>query len=236
MFKKKKKNKKGGKKGNIFKQYTSAEIRSLDPKTKKSKLNVKNFALKSGSEIVTSAAGMGAGAGLGIYAPWVGGGLILLSNFLDDRTGLLSVFGSSMFSWGIAKAIENRNASEDETVNGLGFTDGAKRRLIDFKDNFIKAFYIDKLMKSDNSESGSDSESDQSVGAIDLSSLDVFDEMSKESAINFEVRKARQEMESDSMDLLDEDFDEESSDFLDEDELQGLNFAFVEDEIDFATI
>ncbi len=81
------------------------------------------------------------------------------------------------------------------------------------------------------------------MGAIDLSSLDVFEEMNKESAINFELSQ-RGEQESfeddeefeENMEMEDDgDFFEEEFEDAESEDLEGLSYAIMDDEeIDFS--
>ena len=231
-----KRNKK--KKGNLLKRYNDAGVR-----TSNNKINGKVLALKSGVDLGVSTLGAGLGALGGIFSPIAGVALILAGHFLNDKSGILRMAGAATMAYGIAKAADNRMASQNQSVNGISLgsvTEGAKNRLINFKDNWLQAFYIDKL-------TGSKKESlpaeDQTIGAIDLSSLDVFEEMNKESAINFELSQ-RGEQESfeeeeefeEEMEMEDaEDFFEEEFEDQESEGLEGLSYAIMdEDEIDFS--
>lgn len=231
-----KRNKK--KKGNLLKRYNDAGVR-----TSNNKINGKVVALKSGVDLGVSTLGAGLGALGGIFSPIAGVALILAGHFLNDKSGILRMAGAATMAYGIAKAADNRMASQNQSVNGISLgsvTEGAKNRLINFKDNWLQAFYIDKL-------TGSKKESlpaeDQTIGAIDLSSLDVFEEMNKESAINFELSQRGEQVSFEEEDEFEEEMEmEDAEDFFEEEfedqeseDLEGLSYAIMdEDEIDFS--
>jgi len=218
-MKKEKKNKK-----NLLQRYNDADA----------KKNVKYTAMKSGVDLVVgSSAGAGLGALLGIWSPLAGFLMIGAGHYFGDKSGVLRVAGAATIAYGIAKAAENRAATEEASVNGISLgslAEGAKGRLINFKDNWLKAFYLDKLTGKKKEETIEDS--DVTVGAIDLSDLDMFEDMTKETAVKFELQRLKNE---DSFDVEEEEEFEDEEEFLEED-LEGLNYAMIEEEIDFSTI
>ena len=170
------------------------------------------------------------GAVGGIWTPFVGLALLAGGHLLGDKSGILRVVGASMMAYGIAKAQENRAASEAGSVNGLGSLSGAKDRLLDFKDNFLKAFYLDKLTKKKEDPAAID---ETTMGAIDLSALDAFEDLTKQSAYNFELKRVLEEGETED-DFEEEDIFEE--DEIYEDDLEGLDYTIIDEGVDFATI
>lgn len=215
MSKKKDKN---GKK-NLLQKYNGAGA----------KKDVKITGMKTGVDLVVgSGVGTGLGALLGLWSPVAGLIMIGAGHYFGDKSGVLRVAGAATIAYGIAKAVENRAASEESAVNGItmsGVADGAKRRLIDFKNNWLKATYADKLFSKKSEESEQEEDGETTVGAIDLRALDVFEDMTKQSAIQHELKQLQQE----------DDLEEE--DFLIEDDLEGLNYAIIEEEeIDFSTL
>jgi len=213
------------KKKNVLQRYNDAE-------TKK---NIKHTGMKTGVDAVLgTSTGAGLAAVFGIWSPLVGVILIGAGHYFGDKSGLLRVSGAATIAYGIAKASENRAAVDDASVNGVSLgsvADGAKQRLIDFKNNWLKAFYLDKLTKE--KETATDDKKDATVGAIDLSELDSIEEMVKESAIQFELKNIKEEDDFDE-DEFEEDEDFEEDEFEQEnEELEGLNFALIEEEIDF---
>lgn len=166
------------KKQNMYDKYNALQ----------SKNNLKNTLIKSLAEVIgaTLGAGLSATAGSKVGIP-TGVILIGLGNYFDEKSGLLKIAGASAVAYGIAKAIEEQNAS----VNGLGEIDKAKNRLGKFKDELLVAFYIDKLLPKKGSTSSSSTNSDiagfedEQMGRIDLSSLDMFERFNEEQAQSF---------------------------------------------------
>ena len=211
---KKRKNKNG-----IIKRYNDAQTVKRDDKGKRTKTNGKVIALKTGVDLVSSTAVAPAiGAGLGVLAPIAGFILMGLGHYLGDKSGLLRLTGAATMGYGIAKAIENRNAPETSTV------EGAKTRLINFKDEWLNAFYLDKVFKA---KEDAESTEDASIGAIDLSALDVFDDLNEQSAQHFEMQQVLSENQT-------ENFDQAVQ--FDAEDLEGMNYSVIEEEIDFSNI
>ena len=213
-MKKKRKNKNG-----IIKRYNDAQTVKRDSKGKRTKTNAKVIALKTGVDLVSSTTVAPAiGAGLGVLAPIAGFILIGLGHYLGDKSGLLRLTGAATMGYGIAKAIENRNAPEASLV------EGAKTRLINFKNDWLNAFYLDKVFKA---KAETETTEDASIGAIDLSALDVFDDLNQQSAQNFELQ---QELSAEQTD----DFDGAVQ--FDAEDLEGINYSVIEEEIDFSNL
>ena len=211
---KKRKNKNG-----IIKRYNDAQTVKRDDKGKRTKTNGKVIALKTGVDLVSSTAVAPAiGAGLGVLAPIAGFILMGLGHYLGDKSGLLRLTGAATMGYGIAKAIENRNGPETSLV------EGAKTRLINFKDDWLNAFYLDKVFKA---KEVAESTEDASIGAIDLSALDVFDDLNEQSAQQFEMQQALSDNQA-------ENFDETIQ--FDAEDLEGMNYSVFEEEIDFSNI
>lgn len=184
-----------------------------------SKGKVGHSAVKMGVEGVAAAvAGGGAGALLGIWSPLLGLLLLGTGHYLGDRTGLLRITGAACIGYGIAKAKENRAAVTAATVEGItlgSLATGAKERLIDLKDNWLQATFLDKLV-------GKKTEvpvDETAVGAIDLTELDAFENLNKEAAVKYELKKAQEEER-----------------FSEREILEGLNYALMEEELDFNTL
>lgn len=213
------------KKKNMLTRYNDAEAKG----------SVKFTAIKTGVDVVAgSVVGGGLGALFGIWSPILGLILIGAGHALGDKSGVLRVAGAATMAYGIAKAVENRSATTEASVNGVSLgslADGAKGRLINFKDNWLKATFLDKLVskKEESTEEG-----DPTIGAIDLSELDIIDSMVEDSAINFEMQNIANEDSFEDEDE-DEEFSEEE-DFEEEEDLEGLDYSLIEEEIDFSNI
>ncbi|MEZ4921870.1 MAG: hypothetical protein R2780_01750 [Crocinitomicaceae bacterium] len=230
---KKKKDKSTGKKGfkKNWNDFWEPGIKHTDG-NKKGKISVARAVGKPFSDLGVGVAGGAVGALGGIWTPFVGFALIVGGHLLGDKSGLMRVGGAAMMAYGIAKAQENHAASDANSVNGLGSLSGAKDRLLDFKDNFLKAFFLDKLTKK-KSDAEAETDDEQTMGAIDLSSLDAFADLTKQSAYNFELKRAMAD------ELASETESEEpiavEEDGFEDDELEGFNYSY-EEELDLATI
>lgn len=184
-----------------------------------SKGKVGHSAVKMGVEGVAAAvAGGGAGALFGVWSPLLGLLLIGTGHYFGDKTGLLRITGAACIGYGIAKAKENRASASAAVVEGItlgSIATGAKERLIDLKDNWLKATFLDKLIgpKTDATTQ------DAPVGAIDLTELDAFETLNKEAAVKYELKKAQQGEGSSEGEIL-----------------EGLNYALMEEELDFNTL
>jgi len=200
------KKKEGGGKKNVLERYNGAEA----------KKDVKITAMKSGVDLLVGAsAGAGLGALLGIWSPLAGFLMIGAGHYFGDKSGALRIAGAATIAYGIAKSVENRAAVQAASVEGISLgslATGAKDRLINFKDNWLQAFYLDKLVGSKSTTA----DEEVAVGAIDMRDLDVFENLNKEAAVNYELQKARRE----------EGFSEGEI-------IEGLNYALFEEEIDF---
>jgi F0F1-type ATP synthase assembly protein I len=210
---KKEKKGQGGKKGkaSLLKRYNDADA------TK----NVKITAMKTGADFLIGVpVGTGLGALLGIWSPLAGFLMIGAGHYFGDKSGLLRIAGAATIAYGVAKAAENRAATKAASLEGISLgslTEGAKGRLVNFKDNWLQALYIDKLIgKKDTSER--DDMEEVPVGAIDLSELDVFENLNKDSAVNYELQKIKREGSEDG------------------EIIEGLNYAIIEEEFDINTL
>lgn len=98
-------------------------------------------------------------------------------------------------------------------------TEGAKNRLINFKNNWLQAFYLDKVIGSKTPTE------DPTVGDIDVSALDVFDDLNKKEAIKYELQRIQQEEDS-------------ANDPLKglEDEVNEMNYSIIEEDFDYSTL
>ena len=160
--------------------------------------------------IVGATVGAGIGASAGRAALPIGLALIAGSHYMDEGTGILRLAGSATIAYGIGKAISNKNLTEANAVNGFslaGETSKAKSRLTQFKDELITAFYLDKVIKKKTDNPLDDTQ----VGAIDLSSLEIFDQNNKNEALQYQINAdalpeptANYEQEDFAFDLVEE--------------------------------
>ena len=165
----------------IVKRYTDA----------KGKSNFGVSSMKTGIESAGALAGSGLGAVSGIASPFLGIGMLFLGQIIGDETGLLKVAGAGMIGYGVANAVTNRDNAKSASLNGLGEVKGnVTQRLVDYKDNLMHAFYLDKLFKKDDSSTSTKSDLG-STPYLDTSGLDVFEDFNQE----FAVRQASQEVE-----------------------------------------
>ncbi len=161
---------------------------------KETKGSFSNAGLKTLVDVVLGATvGAGIGAVSGKQAKWFGLGMIGLGHYFGDKSGVLRVAGASAIAYGIAKHFENEQIAS--SVNGFtlaGESSKAKTRLTQFKDEALATFYLDKIFKGGASISTADSSTnaDGSVGAIDLSALDFFDNFNRQEADEFESQNA----------------------------------------------
>ena len=224
MIKKKKNKSKGG----MISKYNNAKVVKYDKTGKRSQTNGKVYALKTGVDIVSAAAtGPLLGAGLGPAAPFLGIFLIGLGQFLDDKTGLLRLTGAAAIGYGIAKSKSNRDSMTSTAINGASMgsiMEDAKQRLIDFKSDWLHAFYLDKIMKPESTDTNTDLSG--AIGAIDLSALDVFDDLNESSAEDFEA----EQMSFDDQPQIQNNFETQE---IFQNDLEGIDYALEED-IDFS--
>lgn len=174
-------------------------------KAQKTKGDLKGTGLKTLVDLLVGATvGAGIGASAGRAALPIGLALIAGSHYMDEDTGILRLAGSATIAYGIGKAISNKNMAEASAVNGFslaGESSKAKSRLTQFKDELITAFYLDKVIKK----------KEDQIGAIDLSSLEIFDQNNKNEALQYEINAdalpeptANYEQEDFAFDLVEE--------------------------------
>ena len=192
----------------------------------KTKGNIANTGLKTVVDLVVGAAvGAGIGASSGRAALPIGILLIAGSHYFDEDTGILRIAGAATIAYGIAKAVENKNIADSNSVEGItlaGETSKAKTRLSNFKDEILTAFYLDKVFKKKEDSEDLIIDTKDGIGAIDLSSLDVFEQNNKNEAIQFEL---------DSNELP-----EFSDELESEVESEDFSFAMIDEDPDLTNI
>ncbi len=222
MKNKDKKEKKNGKK-NVLRRYNEADAKG----------GVKITAMKTGVDLLLGVGvGTGLGAVSGIFSPLLGFILIGVGHYFGDKSGVLRMAGASAFTYGVARAIENRASASAASVEGISFgavTEGVKGRLVNLKDNWMHALYIDKLIGAYSTTTEKPEET--SMGAIDVSVLDVFNDINRKSAINREMRRIESEGAARpimSGGRMEDDQDDDDED----DDSAELNYTIIDDELD----
>lgn len=166
-------------KDNIFQKYNKREA----------KKDALNTLMKTGVDVIgASVVGGTLGALTGKHAVWFGLAMIGTGHFFGDKTGILRVAGAGAVAYGVAKYNENT------AVNGLGAqpTD-AKTRLNAFKHELLSSFYLDKIFKKKDTVTSSTTTADAdgtTVGSIDLSSLDFFEDFNQQEADEYHEKLA----------------------------------------------
>lgn len=212
----KKKEEDGKKKKNLLEKYNESDAKG----------NVKFSSMKTGADFVIGVPlGCGIGAVLGIWAPLAGLVLFGAGHYLGDKSGMLRILGASATAYGIAKAAQNRSAVREASTDGVtlgSLGSGIKSRLIAFKDDLSQAFFVDKI-------TGKKSEpAPEGLGSVDLSELDVYDNLTRETAITHETKKlAPQPVQS---------FGEVVIKSPEIEPIEGINYAPFEREYDLSTI
>jgi len=155
---------------------------------RQTKGNITNTGLKTLVDVIVGATiGAGIGAVSGKQAKWVGLGMIGMGHYFGEQSGILRVAGASAIAYGIAKHFENEELAG--TVQGItlaGESEKAKTRLTQFKDEVMASYYLDKIFKK--SEPVIDTPT-ETIGAIDLASLDFFDQFNEQEADEFEYEQ-----------------------------------------------
>lgn len=217
---KKKKNKK-----NILQRYNDADA----------KKNFEITAMKTGVDAVLgTTAGAGFGALLGNWSPLAGAALIAIGHVLGDKSGVLRVAGAATIAYGIAKASENRQAANDASVNGVSITEGAKQRLLDFKENWLKAFHLDKLTPKKTTTN--DTKSGSTIGAIELNELNTIEQLVQEAAIRHEMNKIDEENRQIQSSIPLNEINPDNGHSINGNDLEGLNYAVYQDQYDFSNM
>jgi len=152
--------------------------------------------IRSGVDIGGALAGGLLGAAIGKNSALFGLGVLVTGNFVGDRTGLYKTIGTGMLTYGVAKFLQESNDAASKSVQGLSGTESVKERLGKYKDELMSAFYLDKIFKknSDGSDTttAKTTDGDDSVGALDLSALDFFEDYNHEQANEFEISQGYQ--------------------------------------------
>ena len=123
------------------------------------------------SQLATPKAGIPAGA------------ILVMTGNYFDKTGLLKAAGVGAMAYGIAKSLSDKYG-----LGGLGEAKTMKEKAMQFKDELMAAFYIDKLIgkkeESGAAVSGFDG-SDDELGQLNLDALDMYDDFNQQQASSF---------------------------------------------------
>lgn len=164
---------------------------------RETKGNFTNTGIKTLVDVIVGATvGAGIGAVSGKQSKWIGLGMIGLGHYFKDESGILRIAGASAIAYGIAKHFENEELAG--TVQGIslaGESEKAKTRLTQFKDEVMASYYLDRIFKKADTISPIET-STETVGAIDLSSLDFFDQFNQQEADEFEMNRERRSIEN----------------------------------------
>lgn len=185
---------------------------------RETKSNPVNTGIKTLVDVILGATiGAGIGSASGKQAKWIGLSMIGIGHFMGDKSGVIRIAGASAIAYGIAKHFENEQLSGTfEGITLAGETGKAQTRLAQFKDELFATFYLDKVFKKNPQLDTLNSASE--VGAIDLSSLDIFENFNHQEASDFQENQNQ---------LEDYSINEAPNDFT---------YAIIEDDVDFSKL
>lgn len=174
------------------------------------KKNAKVSALKTGVDLV-GGVGLGTllGSVFGVWSPIIGLLAIGTGHALGDQTGIIRIAGASMSAYGLANAIENRNASQASTIEGVslaGTADGVKNRISKLMDNWKHALYVDKILTSKEKEVITTAI--EGLGNLDVSELDALERIVENSSEQF---NHSQQIPLEAVDYDEEDYNDDFS-------------------------
>lgn len=172
--------------------------------------------IRTGMDVGGALAGGLLGAAIGKYAALFGLGVLVTGNFVSDRTGMYKSIGSGMLVYGVAKVFQDGGDTANKSVQGLSGTEGVKERIGKYKDELMSAFYLDKIFKKKTDSTTAArmvDEDDESVGALDLSALDFFEDYNHQQANEFEINQQSSADYSISAAPYDEDEDDHDEQF-----------------------
>lgn len=190
--------------------------------------------IRSGMDITGALAGGLLGAAIGKNSALFGLGVLVTGNFMGDKTGLYKTIGASMLTYGVAKFLQE-SGTANKSVQGLSGTEGVKERLGKYKDELMSAFYLDKIFKKkSNGTTGTTAaraadEEDESVGALDLSALDFFEDYNHQQANEFEIN---QNYDREAL----PDYSISAAPYDDDDDTEEIGYAIIEDMPDMSNM
>lgn len=132
-------------------------------------------------EIATAVAGAFLSSLTGSTAGVVSGVVLVGMGNYFDKTGLLKSAGIGALSYAIAKSLSDKYG-----LGALGEPKTVKERAIQFKDELLAAFYIDKLLpkKQESGTTVSGFDNDE-LGELNLDALDMYDDFNQQQASAF---------------------------------------------------
>jgi len=185
--------------------------------------------IRSGVDVGGALAGGLLGAAIGKNSALFGLGVLVTGNFMGDKTGLYKTIGASMLTYGIAKFLQESDTA-NKSVQGLSGTEGVKERIGKYKDELMSAFYLDKIFKKKTSGGSTGStaaraaeDDDESVGALDLSALDFFEDYNHQQANEFEINQNYDQGALSDYSISAAPFDD------DDDEDESISYAIIDD-------
>jgi|GEM_PF-2480129 len=165
--------------------------------------NAGNTALKTIVDTVLGVpVGIAIGGAAGLWSLPFGLVMIAAGHHFKDQSGLLKISGAAAIAYGVAKNIDFNTAAKNAKAAGVsglaGTTEGIKDRLKTVKDDLLAAYFLDRLFKKDDgtgtpaTKMAEIEDEDVTIGAIDLSALDMFDEFNQQEADEFEAAQAEE--------------------------------------------
>lgn len=164
--------------------------------------NAGNIALKTVVDaLVGVPVGVLIGGATGLWSLPFGLLLIAGGHHFKEKSGIARIVGASAIAYGVAKNIDFKTASKQAQINGIGglagATQGVKDRMQMVKTDLMAAYFLDRLFKKNDSGTTStklavfdDDDDDTSIGAIDVSALDFFEDFNQQEADEFEQQNS----------------------------------------------
>ena len=164
--------------GGLFDAQTMAVTSKGDLKASAIKMLNDTIGVTSG--VVASAV---TGPTIGVFA---GLGLLFLSHYLDDKTGVVRIGSAALLGYSLAKSYQNLADALNKSATGTVETT-VKSRLSDLKEEVMAALFLNKIFKKKDAElKGFE---DNQVEGLDLSALDMFNQFNEQEAAEFESRQ-----------------------------------------------
>ena len=179
--------------------------------------------IRSGVDVGGALAGGLLGAAIGKNSAFFGFGMLVAGDLVGDKTGLYKTIGSGMLVYGVAKIFQGDDGTANKSVQGLSGTETVKDRLVKYKDELMSAFYLDKIFKKKSDDTTTTKTvGDDSVGALDLSALDFFEDYNHEQANEFEINQG---YEREAL----PDYSISAAPYDDDDTDEDISYAIIDD-------
>lgn len=198
--------------------------------------NAGNIALKTVVDaLVGVPVGVLIGGATGLWSLPFGLLLIAGGHHFKEKSGIARIVGASAIAYGVAKNIDFKTAAKQAQINGIGglagATQGVKDRMQMVKADLMAAYFLDRLFKKNDGGTTSTKlavmdDDDSSVGAIDVSALDFFEDFNQQEADEFEQQNSIEYQQPSYQPYLD------STNSLSPD----ASFAMLDDEPDMSEI